>query len=87
MLHATGLIHRSNMQASYCEYAIWLALRAMAFNRLYCFPTWWAAHQADGVQLGAQAALGASDTSANSPFLSKLAAVRCALRCVASIMS
>lgn len=34
----------------------------------------------DGVKLGVQATLGASDTAGNSPFLSKLAAVRCALR-------
>ena len=42
---------------------------------------------ADGVQLGVQAAFGASDRSGNDPFLTRLAAVRCALRCVASIMS
>ena len=35
---------------------------------------------ADGVQLGVQAALGAPDTAGNIPFLSRLAAVRCALR-------
>lgn len=42
---------------------------------------------AHGMQLGVQAALGAPDTSGNSPFLSRLAAVRCALRCVASIIN
>jgi hypothetical protein len=42
---------------------------------------------ADGVQLIVQAAFGAPDTSGNSPFLSRLAAVRCAFRCVASIIS
>lgn len=35
---------------------------------------------ADGVQLGVQAALGASDAAGNSPFLSRLDAVRCAFR-------
>ena len=33
-----------------------------------------------GMQLGVQATFGASDTAGNSPFLSRLAAVRCALR-------
>ena len=42
---------------------------------------------ADGVQLGVQPALGAANTAGNSPFLSKLAAVRCALRCVLSIIT
>lgn len=42
---------------------------------------------ADGVQLGVQAALGTSDAAGNSPFLSRLAAVRCALRWVASIIT
>ena len=37
-------------------------------------------------QLGVQAALGAPDTSGNRPFFKRLAAVRCAFRCVASIM-
>lgn len=41
---------------------------------------------ADGMQLGVQPALGASDTSGNSPPFRRLAAVRCAFRCVASIM-
>ena len=35
---------------------------------------------ADRMQLGVQAAFGAPDTSGNIPFLSRLAAVRCALR-------
>lgn len=39
------------------------------------------------VQLGVQAALGSPDTSGNSPFLSRLAAVRCAFKWVASIIS
>jgi hypothetical protein len=42
---------------------------------------------ADSMQLGAQAALGAPDASGNSPFLSRLAAVRCAFRWVAAIIS
>ena len=42
---------------------------------------------ADGVQLGVQAALGASDAAGNSPFLSRLEAVRCAFRWVASIIT
>jgi hypothetical protein len=42
---------------------------------------------ADGVKLGVQAALRAPDTSGNSPFFSRLAAVRCALRWVASIIN
>src|ERR1700722_19580917 len=41
---------------------------------------------ADGVQFGVQAALGAPDTSGNRPFFKRLAAVRRAFRCVASIM-
>lgn len=41
---------------------------------------------ADGVQFGVQSAFGPPDTTGNIPFLSKLAAVRCAFRCVASIM-
>lgn len=41
---------------------------------------------ADGVQLGVQSALGAPDTTGNIPFLSRLAAVQWAFRCVASIM-
>ena len=39
----------------------------------------------DGVELGT--AFGAPDTSGNSPFFSRRFAVRCALRCVASIIS
>ena len=39
---------------------------------------------ADGVELGVQAAFGASDTSGNSPFLRGLAAVRCALSSIAT---
>src|SRR3546814_10557592 len=35
---------------------------------------------ADGMELRVQTAFGAFDTSGNSPFLSRLAAVRCALR-------
>src|SRR3546814_4182762 len=42
---------------------------------------------ADGMELRVQTAFGASDTSGNSPFLSRLAAVRCALRWVASIIN
>src|ERR1700730_7257962 len=38
------------------------------------------------MQLGVQAAFGAPDTSGNRPFFKRLAAVRCAFRCVASIM-
>ena len=41
----------------------------------------------DGVQFRVQAAFGAADASGNSPFLRRLAAVRCALRCVASMKS
>lgn len=41
---------------------------------------------ADGVELGVQPALGSPDTTGNIPFLSRLAAVRWAFRCVASIM-
>jgi hypothetical protein len=33
-----------------------------------------------GVQLRVQAAFGTADAAGNSPFLSRLAAVRCALR-------
>jgi hypothetical protein len=40
---------------------------------------------ADRVQLGVQAAF-APDTSGNRPFFKRLAAVRCAFKCVASIM-
>jgi hypothetical protein len=36
---------------------------------------------------GWQAALGAADTSGNRPFFKRLAAVRCAFRWVASIIS
>ena len=39
-----------------------------------------------GSGLGVQAAFGAPDTSGNRPFFKRLAAVRCAFRCVASIM-
>ena len=39
------------------------------------------------VQLGVQAAFGAPDTSGNRPFFKRLAAVRCAFRCVASIIT
>jgi hypothetical protein len=42
---------------------------------------------ANGVQFGVQAAFGASNTAGNIPFLSRLAAVRWALRWVASIMT
>ena len=42
---------------------------------------------ADGMQLGVQAALRAPDTSGNRPFFKRLAAVRCAFKCVASIIS
>lgn len=42
---------------------------------------------ADGVQLGVQAALCASDAAGNSPFLSRLDAVRCAFRWVTSIIT
>src|SRR3546814_4566703 len=41
----------------------------------------------DLVKLRAQAALGMSDTSGNMPFLSRLAAARCAFRWVASIIN
>src|SRR3546814_2560410 len=41
----------------------------------------------DRVKLRAQAALGMSDTSGNMPFLSRLAAARCAFRWVASIIN
>ena len=40
---------------------------------------------ANRVQLGAQAALCPPDTTGNTPFLNKLAAVRWAFRCVASM--
>jgi hypothetical protein len=40
-----------------------------------------------GVQFRVQAALGAADTSGNRPFFKRLAAVRCAFRWVASIIS
>jgi hypothetical protein len=39
------------------------------------------------VQFRVQAALGAPDTPGNAPFLSRLAAVRCAFRWVASIIT
>jgi hypothetical protein len=42
---------------------------------------------AHGMQFRVQAALGAPDTSGNSPFFKRLAAVRCAFRWVASIIS
>ena len=42
---------------------------------------------ANRVQLRVQAALGASDTPGKAPFLSRLAAVRCAFRWVASIIT
>jgi len=42
---------------------------------------------ADRMQFRVQAALGAPDTTGNSPFLSRLAAVRWAFRCVASIIT
>src|SRR6202041_2757516 len=42
---------------------------------------------ADRVQLGVQTAFGAPDTSGNRPLFKRLAAVRCAFRCVASIMT
>ena len=42
---------------------------------------------ADRVQLRIQAALGAPDTAGKAPFLSRLAAVRCAFRWVASIIT
>ena len=42
---------------------------------------------ADCVQLRVQSAFCAPDTAGKSPFLSRLAAVRCALRCVASIIN
>lgn len=41
---------------------------------------------ADSVELGVQSALGSPDTAWNIPFLSRLAAVRCAFRCVVSII-
>ena len=41
---------------------------------------------ADGVQFGVQPAFGSPDTTGNIPFFSRLDAVRCAFRCVASIM-
>ena len=41
----------------------------------------------DGMEFGVQPALGAADTAGNAPFLSRLAAVRCALRWVASIIN
>jgi hypothetical protein len=40
-----------------------------------------------GMQFRVQAAFCAPDTAGNSPFLSRLAAVRCAFRWVASIIS
>lgn len=39
------------------------------------------------MELGIQSTSCASDTAGKSPFLSRLAAVRCALRCVASIIT
>ena len=42
---------------------------------------------AHGMKLGVQAAFRAPDTSGNSPLFSRLAAVRCALRWVASIIN
>src|SRR3546814_2048974 len=41
----------------------------------------------NGMELRVQAAFGASDTSGNSPFLRRLAAVRCAFGWVASIIN
>lgn len=42
---------------------------------------------ADRIEFGIQTSFGAANSSGNSPFLSRLAAVRCALRWVASIIS
>jgi hypothetical protein len=42
---------------------------------------------ADSVKLRVQAAFGAPNAAGNSPFFKRLAAVRCAFRWVASIMS
>src|ERR1700733_9662471 len=42
---------------------------------------------ANCVQLGVQAAFGASNMSGNRPFFKRLTAARCALRCVASIIT
>jgi hypothetical protein len=47
---------------------------------------WAALIIADRMQLGVQSTFGSPDTTGNIPFFSRLAAVRCALRCVASIM-
>ena len=41
---------------------------------------------ADGVELRVQAAFCAPNATGNSPFFKRLAAVRCAFKCVASIM-
>jgi hypothetical protein len=41
---------------------------------------------ADGVELGVQPALGAAEAAIRPPLLRRLAAVRCALRCVLSII-
>jgi hypothetical protein len=48
---------------------------------------WSAVTIANRVQFGIQATFGASDTSGNIPFFSRLAAVRCAFRWVASIIN
>lgn len=42
---------------------------------------------ADDVKLGVQAAFRPTKTAGKSPFLSRLAAVRCAFRCVVSIIN
>ena len=42
---------------------------------------------AHGTKLRVQAALRATDTAGNIPFFSRLAAVRCTFRCLASIIS
>jgi hypothetical protein len=41
---------------------------------------------ADSVQFGIQSTFGSPDTTGNIPLFNKLAAVRCAFRCVASII-
>jgi len=41
---------------------------------------------ADDMELGVQSAFRAPDTTGKNPFFKRLAAVRCAFRCVESIM-
>ena len=62
-------------------------LKSLICPSLSNMTKWSAPAVTDSMELGVQAAFRASDRSGNSPFLRKDAAVRCALRWVASIIS